>query len=259
MEVFHIFLLLSTVVLSAVSVFKAVQVLFYFLAVNKAKRKQPKKEFLPEHIRRRILKIRLLENFLRKYTRKRYIKRIKSEMPEAVRLLYIALDSGSSMLQAFSYAAKNCTGALSYELKQTVWDIEAGLDFDEAMKRLQKRCPCAELSYLAAAMEIQHRCGGSMSEILQSVSSTLHQNIKMEQKLDMKTAQARLSSRIVAIMPFALLALLSIFSSGYLSMFFSSGIGILLFICALGLDFVGIILIRRFLTIDLNMRGGETL
>jgi Flp pilus assembly protein TadB len=199
-----------------------------------------------------------VEKHIRHYANSKYAKKLRDEMPEALRLLCIALDSGNSLVQAFKYAAENCNEPLSRELKRAVWDLEAGLGFDEAMEHLRTRCGSSEFAYLAAAMEIQHSSGGSMSSILQSVSASLQQSIEMEQKLDAKTAQARLSSKIVAIMPFALLGILMIFSPGYLGMFFSSALGILMFVCALGLEAIGIILIRRFLNLDINAHlGGE--
>ena len=199
-----------------------------------------------------------VEKHVKRYMDSRRTKELREGMPEALRLLCIALDSGNSLVQSFKYAAENCNEPLSSELKKSVWDLEAGLGFDESMEQLRSRCGSSEFAYLAAAMEIQHKSGGSMRLILQSVSRSLQQSIEMEQKLETKTAQARLSSKIVAIMPFALLCILTIFSPGYLWKFFSSPLGIFMFTCAICLEIVGVILIRRFLNIDINAHlGGE--
>lgn len=189
--------------------------------------------------------------------RKRYME-MEGELPEVLRLLCTALESGSSLVMGLRYAANNCNEPLSGELKRTVWDLEAGQSFDEAIRGLRNRTNGAEFAYLSVAMEIQHTSGGSLTEILKSVSLMLKQSAELKDELRTKTAQGRLSSRIVAGMPFALLAIFTIFSPGYLMGFFSSAFGILIFVFALLLEAIGILLVIRALKIDfsVDIEGG---
>lgn len=174
-------------------------------------------------------------------------------MPELLRLLCIALDSGSSLVMALRYAADNCDEPLAGELKRTVWDLESGQGFDEALEKLRGRTGGSEFAYLAVAMEIQHQSGGSLTTILQNVSTLLQQAAELKGDLRTKTAQGRLSSRIVALMPFALLGILSVFSPGYLTGFLASPLGICLFALAMLLEATGILLVRRALAIDFTV------
>lgn len=192
------------------------------------------------------------------FSRRKRMAEMEAELPEVLRLLCSALESGSSLLMALRYAASNCREPLSSELKRTVWDIEAGQSFDEAIEGLRKRTDGAEFAYLSVAMEIQHTSGGSLTEILDAVSAMLKQSAELKEDLRTKTAQGRLSSRIVAIMPFALLAIFSVFSPGYLAGFFGSPAGILLFILALLLEAAGVVLVFRALRIDfcVDLEGG---
>ncbi len=182
----------------------------------------------------------------------KYAHALKKAMPEAVRLLCIALDAGSSLVNALEYAARNCDEPLATELSRVVWDLQAGQGFDEAMRRLRARTGGTEFSYLAVAMEIQHQSGGSLKEVLQSVSSMLQQDMELKQELDTKTAQARLSARVVACMPVALLLVLSLLTQGYLAAFFTSPLGLLLFFSACALEALGVVLVRRGLRVDLG-------
>jgi len=52
-------------------------------------------------------------------------------------------------------------------------------------------------------------------------------------------------------MPLILLAVLSLFSGNYVSEFFSSPVGVVMFVFALLLELLGILLVRRSLAIDL--------
>ncbi len=211
-----------------------------------------------ERIKDQVLKWRFLSQSLQKANQRKRREAMESELPEVLRLLCTALESGSSLVMGLRYAANNCNEPLSSELKRTVWDLEAGQSFDEAIQGLRIRTNGAEFAYLSVAMEIQHKSGGSLTEILESVSSMLKQSAELKDELRTKTAQGRLSSRIVAGMPFALLAVFTVFSPGYLLGFFSSAFGILLFMFALLLEAVGVVLVVRALKIDftVDLEGG---
>lgn len=177
---------------------------------------------------------------------------IRRGMPEMVRLLCIALESGSSPVQALSHAARNCPSPLDAELSRAVWDMESGQGFDEAMERLRTRAGCAEFGYLAVALEIQHQTGSSLADVLESVASSLAGVAELEESLETQTAQGRLSAKVVALMPIALLAVLSLISPGYLTAFFESAAGIALFFLAVLLEAAGAFFVKRALDIDVS-------
>ncbi|MCQ2751717.1 MAG: type II secretion system F family protein [Coriobacteriales bacterium] len=181
---------------------------------------------------------------------------IRKEMPDAIRLICIALDSGSSLVKSLNYASVNVKQPLAKELSGAVWDMQAGYTFDAAMERLRQKYTITEFSFLSIAMEIQHECGGSLSEILKSTSQLLKQYMTMQNLLETKTAQAKLSSKIIAIMPFILLAVLSFLQPGYLAYFFTNILGIFLFILAIVLELLGILLVRKTLNLNIDLKIG---
>lgn len=211
------------------------------------------KQLLLEDAKNRITSTKLLAPVLGKARERRRVEELHKGMPEVLRLLCIALESGSSLVMALRYAADNCEEPLADELKRTVWDLEAGQGFNEALEKLRARTGGSEFAYLAVAMEIQHQSGGSLTGILESVSTLLQQSAELKEDLRTKTAQGRLSSRIVALVPFVLLGILSIFSPGYLVEFLSSPLGICLFVLAILLEVAGVLLVRRALAIDFTV------
>lgn len=188
--------------------------------------------------------------------KRRHLRELKLGMPEALRLLSIALDAGTSLVKALEYAADNCSEPLAGELKRTVWDLQAGQGLDEALQGLRARTGGSEFAYLSAAMEIQHRSGGSLGEVLASVSDSLCQSAELEEELRTKTTQGRLSARIVAWMPLALTALITVLSPGYFGAFFSSPLGVALLVTALLLEVAGVLLVKRALAVDLSAAPG---
>lgn len=179
-------------------------------------------------------------------------QQLRQSLPQALRMLCIALDAGNSLVKALEYAAKNSSGPMARELKGALWDMQAGRSFEEAMEALRQRTGGSEFSCLAVAMEVQHRCGGTMGAILESVSGMLQQNAELEEELTTKTTQAQLSAKVVACMPLAVLVLLSLVSPGYLGQFFESAAGVALLVIALVLELVGLVLVRQSLDVGLE-------
>ena len=189
--------------------------------------------------------------------KRRHLRELKQGMPEALRLLSIALDAGTSLVKALEYATDNCSEPLAGELKRTVWDLQAGQGLDEALQGLRARTGGSEFAYLSAAMEIQHRSGGSLGEVLASVSDSLRQSAELEEELRTKTTQGRLSARIVAWMPLALAALITVLSPGYFGAFVSSPLGVALLVTAMLLETAGVLLVKKALAVDLSAAPGE--
>ncbi len=191
-----------------------------------------------------------------KRKKERRNEEISDAMPEMLRLMGMSLGSGAGLEQSIEYAARNCEGALGDELKKTVWDLKAGQGFAEAMESLRRRCPKSEFSYLAAVMDIQHRSGGSMGEVLLSLSDSLSSAAKLAEDLKVQTAQGRLSSRIVVAIPLVLGVVLTMMSPGYFLAFFESELGVLVLALAIGLECVGVVLVRRLCQVGISLHAG---
>ena len=95
---------------------------------------------------------------------------------------------------------------------------------------------CAE--NLARGVRVTGVCGGARC------ASSLRRSLRVQ------TAQAKLSARVVAIMPFILVAAFSLASPDFLSPFFSGPVGYGLLTLAIVMQLAGIVLVRRALSVD---------
>ncbi len=201
-------------------------------------------------VRDKVLAIPPIAHHLYAVYERRRRRKLREGMPEALRLICIALDSGNTLPNALGYAAENCSEPLAGELKRVVWDVQAGISFEDALESLRSRTGGTEFAYLAVAMEIQHRSGGSLEEVLASVSQTVRISYETDESLRTKTTQAQTSAKIVAVMPVIVLVVLSLFSPDYFTTFFTSPIGVLLLCLAVALEIAGILLVRRMVSFD---------
>jgi len=177
---------------------------------------------------------------------------LREQLPDALRGLSMCFMAGLSLEQAFDQTAQECREPLRRELRRTVDDLHTGSSIMESLAGLDTRLAMDEMQFVSVALEIQHKTGGSMREVLDSAASSLLASFDLSRSLEVQTSQARMSARIVSMLPVALVLVLSVAMEGYLATFFSSAAGLALLLCAVGMQLAGILAIRKILGIDLK-------
>ncbi|MCL2882866.1 MAG: type II secretion system F family protein [Coriobacteriia bacterium] len=193
----------------------------------------------------------LLKNWSAKQARKRK-ELLRLQLPDALQSLAFSLQAGYSLSQALQQSAEECADPLAAELAQASADVRSGKSVPEALSWLEQRVGLEEMSFLTAALEIQHRTGGSLKDLLDSASAAIRSSVDLQRQLEVQTAQARLSFRVVSLMPWVLVGVLSLVMKGYLASFFSSLGGFMILLVAVALEAFGVLLIKRILKVDLT-------
>ena len=185
-------------------------------------------------------------------TMQQWESRLVEQIPDALRSFGICFNAGYSLQQAFEQAALDTPAPLGSELEQASFDVNAGRSIEEALSALEKRTQATDLRFAIVALEIQHRTGGSLQELLENAADAVVASCDLRRQLAVQTAQARLSAKVVTILPLVLVVLLSLAMDGYLQAFFSSPAGFAILITALGMELLGVLLIRKILGVDLG-------
>jgi tight adherence protein B len=182
----------------------------------------------------------------------RWAGRLVAQIPEVLRSLGLCFNTGYSLQQAFEQVARDTPDPLGIELRQANFDIAAGRSIEEALAALERRTKASDLRFAIVALEIQHRTGGSLQDLLENAADAVLASADLRRQLSVQTAQARLSAKVVTIMPVVLVAILSLAMEGYLQTFFSSAEGLVILIVALAMEAIGVFVIRRILGVDLG-------
>ena len=89
-----------------------------------------------------------------------------------------------------------------------------------------------------------------MKQVLDAARDSMKGELALRRSLRVQTAQAKLSARIVVVMPFILVAVFSLASPDFLTPFFSSVFGYALFALAVFMQVAGVVLVHRALSVD---------
>lgn len=175
---------------------------------------------------------------------------MREQVPEALRSLSMSFRSGHSLPQTLSDSAQETSGYLGHLFSVAADRLEMGATPAEALAVMRSNPRVPELSFVAVALDVQHRSGGSIAPVLESATDSVEGELKLMRSLRVQTAQAKLSASIVTVMPFVLVALFSLMSPDFLSPFFSSILGMALLALALIMQLTGVLIVRRMLKVD---------
>lgn len=172
---------------------------------------------------------------------------LRDRTPQVLQSLGRCLASGLTLQQTFRQVGEEVPGPVGRMFSTAAHRLETGAGASEALGFLRQTTDVEELRFLAVALDVQHRTGGSMRQVLDSARQTVLANLDLSRQLRVQTAQARLSARVVTLLPFGLLAVLQLLSPGFMDPFFDGVAGAVLLAVALMLQAAGIVMVRRIL------------
>ena len=175
---------------------------------------------------------------------------MKEQVPEALRAMGVCFGAGLSLMQTFQQVAREMRDPMRSVFARAARTMEAGRGASEALAAIREGASIPEMSFVAVALDVQHQAGGSMARVLDAAREAVEGELELARSLRVQTAQAKLSARIVSVMPLALVALFSLMSEGFLTPFFSSAEGFALLIIALAMQVAGVLAVRRTLRVE---------
>ncbi|MBQ9043546.1 MAG: type II secretion system F family protein [Eggerthellaceae bacterium] len=175
---------------------------------------------------------------------------VREAVPEALESMAACLGSGFTLLQTFNQVAAETPGPLGETFARGAHVLEVGGSAERALEELREGAHASELAFVAVALDVQHQSGGAMRQVLDAATDSVKGELALRRSLRVQTAQAKLSARVVVVMPFILIAAFSLASPDFLMPFFSSVFGYALLSIAIIMQVAGILLVRRALAVE---------
>lgn len=181
---------------------------------------------------------------------KKRIREINEQLGDSLGLMAGALRVGHSFAQAIEAVANQMPLPISKEFHKVVREMELGMPVEKAMENLIERVPCDDLELLATAVVIQRQIGGNLAEILDNISETIRDRIRLKSEVKVLTAQGRISGLIVGLLPIAFVLIILILNPAYMKTLITDPLGwILIFIAIMG-QVIGILFVKKIIDIQ---------
>jgi tight adherence protein B len=92
--------------------------------------------------------------------------------------------------------------------------------------------------------------GGNLSEIMDTISSTIKDRIKIRDDIRILSAQGRISGLVVGLIPVVMALLLMLINPEFMKNFFESFIGKVMIGIGVVLETIGFVIIRKIVDIE---------
>jgi tight adherence protein B len=177
-------------------------------------------------------------------------KKLEEQLPEALSLVSNSLKAGFGLLQSLSLASEQLEHPLSTELAQAIHEMNIGSSAEQALTDLSARSGSYDMDLVVTAILVQRSVGGNLAEILDTVADTMRERVRIRGEIVTLTAQQRLTGIVIGLLPVAVGALFFFMSPEYIKVLFTEPLGRIMLGVALGMEFVGVMIIRRILAIE---------
>jgi tight adherence protein B len=178
------------------------------------------------------------------------ITKFEEQLPDALDIMTRALRAGHSFNESLGLVGEELEGPVPEEFRRAYADINYGMNIELVFLDMLRRVPSVSLQALTTAVLIQRQVGGNTAEILSKIAEVVRGRFRFKRKVKTLTAEGRMSGWVLAMVPFALAAMLLLVSPDYLGELKSTETGRELIMKALVLELIGVLWIRRLLKMD---------
>lgn len=185
-----------------------------------------------------------------KYYRARRIKIFNTQLVEALQAMANALKAGLTFAQAVEQIARESKPPLQQEFGLFVKEVKLGVSIEDALMNMARRVGSDDMELVATSTNIARGLGGNMAEMFEITSATIRERFRLEGKIDALTSQGRMQGWIVASMPLVLGMVLNYMRPDLMEPMFDHYFGYVLVAGIFIMEAIGILLIRKIVTID---------
>lgn len=178
-------------------------------------------------------------------------KKFTNQLGDMLTMVANALRAGFSFMQAFELISREMDAPMGREVQLVVNEVNLGNTFESALDNMQRRVASPDFELVVTAVLIQRQVGGDLASILDTISETIAERVRMRREVMTLTAQGRASALVVSCIPIGLAAAVSILNPNYLKPLIETELGRMFIVAAVILQLIGFIVIHRIVDIEI--------
>lgn len=157
--------------------------------------------------------------YVKRQQNKRLI-RFNEQLSDMLNLMVNGLRAGYSTMQAMEAVSKELPPPISDEFHRVVQEMQLGIPMEKALDNLLKRIPSDDLDLVITAINVQREVGGNLAEILDTISFTIRERVRIKGEIRVLTSQVMYSGKFLSLLPLILIGVLYLLNRDYIMTFF---------------------------------------
>jgi tight adherence protein B len=154
--------------------------------------------------------------------------KFEEQLPSTLQLLSGALQAGHSLQQAVDTVVHEAGDPIAGEFQRVLTEARLGRPLEESLEAMATRTNSVDFTWTVMAIRLQRQVGGNLAEVLTTVSQTIRDRYSLKRQVKALSAEGRLSSIILSVLPLLMFVALLIFNPLFLRPLFTTSLGIML-------------------------------
>lgn len=184
-------------------------------------------------------------------SRQKRLKKFDRQLGESLSIMSNALRAGFGFMQAMEMISREMPDPIAKEFARSYRETNLGTSLEDSLRNMVKRIDSSDLDLLITAVLIQRQVGGNLAEILDNISNTIRERIRIQGEIRTLTAQGRITGIIIGLIPPVMVLLLLAINPSYMKPLFHSPVGWAMIMAGLFSEAVGMMVIKKIITIDI--------
>jgi len=175
----------------------------------------------------------------------RRLAKFEEQLPSTLQLLSGALQAGHSLQQAVDTVVHEAGDPIAGEFQRVLTEARLGRPLEEAFEAMAKRTRSLDFEWTVMAIRLQRQVGGNLAEVLSTVAQTIRERYALKRQIRALSAEGRLSSLILSILPVLMFVALLAFNPVFLAPLYSTATGLLMLAGAGVLMIMGVFWMKK--------------
>jgi tight adherence protein B len=150
------------------------------------------------------------------------LNKFNDQLADMLNLMVNGLRAGYSTMQAMEAVSRELPAPISDEFRRVVQEMQIGISMEKSLENLLRRIPSEDLDFVVTAINVQREVGGNLAEILDTISFTIRERVRIKGEIRIMTAQVRTSGAVLSLIPIFLAIALYFISPSYIGIFFAA-------------------------------------
>ncbi|MFC1546170.1 type II secretion system F family protein [bacterium] len=181
---------------------------------------------------------------------KKRTQRVESQLISALVLINNSLKAGLDIIQGMQLVVRDMDPPIREEFEQVINEYNLGTSFEEALINMRNRLNSKTINTFVTSIIIQRESGGNITLIMEQIINTIRETFKLEDKMSTLTSQGKMQARVILALPWVMALALLVIQPGFMIPMFTSTVGIILLLLVAFWQFIGMLVIKKIITIE---------
>jgi tight adherence protein B len=171
-------------------------------------------------------------------------------LPDTLQLIAGSLSAGYSLAQSLDGVVGQGEQPIAGEFGRALAESRLGVPIERTLEHVAERMDSEDFRWVVLAIQIQHKVGGNLAEVLLTVAQTMRERVQLHRHVRALSAEGRLSAYILGGLPVLFTLYLATARGGYLQPLYTTHMGVAMIVTALALFSIGALVMKKMVKVE---------